>query len=573
MNEVNYSVSFEKPFTHYCEVEIMLNDLNEDSVTIAMPVWTPGSYLIREFSKNVEGIKAENNHGEKLTFEKIRKNAWKVETKDHANIKFSYKVYCNDFTVRTSLVNEEHAFLSSSGIFMFVKGYQEKKCKLEINLPSEWKKISTGLEKVSENVFEAPDYDVFIDSPIATGNQEILEFEIKGIRHFVCMAGKGNYDPDIIVKDFKLIAETEIKFFGGEIPFKHYTYIVYLVDNGGGGLEHLNSFVVQVNRWIFNDDKLYKKFLGLVSHEFFHVWNVKRIRPEALGPFDYEKENYTKSLWVSEGFTNFYDNLFIRRSGILDNGEYFDFVDDEINAVMRYKGRFIQSVAESSFDAWIKLYRPDENSLNSGISYYTKGSLIALMLNIEIIKNTNAERSLDDAVKMLYDDFRKDESTGFSEERIKDICETVSGKNLDGFWNKYITGTEDLPLNTYLGYCGAELINENDSLKSSLDIESANIKGKLIIRKVHAGGSAYESGVNANDELIAIEDIRVDPDSVKTILDNYSTGQKIKILVSRSGFLKEIFINLIKPLPKYKIREIESKRVDQVRFFEKWING
>lgn len=573
MKEINYRVFFGKPYTHYCEVEIELKDLKQDSVEFAMPVWTPGSYLIREFAKNVEGVFAENSKDDKLPVEKINKNTWRVDTNDQSNVKFRYKVYCNDFTVRSSFINEEHAFLASSGIFMYVKGFQGNKCLLEIDKPAHWKNISTGLEMVSENNYEAANYDIFIDSPIAIGNQEILEFEIKGIRHYICMSGKGNYDPEIIKKDFKLIAESEIKLFDGDIPYKHYTYIVFLVENGRGGLEHLNSFVVQVNRWIFNDKKLYRKFLGLVSHEYFHVWNVKRIRPEALGPFDYDTENYTKSLWVSEGFTNFFDNLFLRRSNILNNDEYFEFVDAEVNVVMKYNGRFVQSLTESSFDAWIKLYRQDENSLNSGISYYTKGSLTALMLNIEIIKNTNAGKSLDDVMRLLNEDHKKDNNRGFSDSRIKEICETVNGKDLDEFWDKFITGMEDLPLDKYLELCGLKLINENDSLKCAMDIDSADKKGRLTVVKVFAGGSAYDSGINAGDEIIAVDNIRVDSGSIKTILENYSEGMEIKVLVSRSGFLKEINVKLIKPLPNYKITELENKNDDQIKFLNKWING
>lgn len=573
MNEIIYSVSFEKPFTHYCEVGISLKDIGQEYLIFAMPVWTPGSYLIREFAKNVEGVTAENLNHEKLSFEKISKNSWKVQTKGQSNIHFRYKVYCNENTVRTSVVNEEHAFLSSSGIFMFVKGLQDKKCKINIDLPSDWKKISTGLEKISENVYEARNYDILADSPIEIGNQEIIEFEIKGVKHYVCMSGKGNYDPEIIKKDFKLIAEEEINFFGGEIPYRHYTFIIRLSDSGRGGLEHLNSFVAQSGRWIFNDEKIYKKFLGLVSHEFFHVWNVKRIRPEALGPFDYEKENYTKSLWVSEGFTNYYDNLFLKRCDILDENEYYGFIDEEVNVVMRFKGRFVQSLTESSFDSWIKLYRPDENSENSRISYYTKGSLVAMMLNIEIIKNTNSVRSLDDVVRMLFDDYKKNTAIGFSDERIKEICETVNGKDLDEFWNKYITGTDDLPLDKYLEICGLELNNLNDSLKSSLDVDYADKDGKLIIRKVFAGGSGYESGINANDEIIAIEGIRVNSELMETILENYNEGSEIKILVSRSGFLKEIKVKLLKPFPKYNISKADNVNDEQKKFLEKWLIG
>ncbi|MEO8209996.1 MAG: PDZ domain-containing protein [bacterium] len=573
MNEINYSISFQKPYTHYCEVEISLSDPDQDTIVFSMPVWTPGSYLIREFSKNVENVTANNSKDEKLPVEKINKNSWSISAKNQRDVKLKYKVYCNDFTVRTSAINSEHAFISNAGVFMMARGFEDKKCVLNINLPDEWKKISTGLTNESENIYSAENYDIFIDSPIEIGNQNILEFDIKEVKHYISLSGKGNYKDELLIKDFKKIAEEEIKLFGGEIPYKNYTFIIHLVQKGGGGLEHLNSFVGQANRWIFNDEKLYKKFLALVSHEFFHLWNVKRIRPSALGPFDYNNENYTKSLWIAEGWTSFYDNLILRRTEILDNQEYFNFLDIGINDIMKFKGRFNQSLTESSFDTWIKFYRKDENYNNSQVSYYTKGALVALMLDIEIIKNTNAEKSLDDALRILYEDYKKDNSKGYTEERVMEICEFVCGKNLSSFWEKYITGAEELPLGSYLNDCGLKLVNENDSAQTVLDIETKEDNGKYIVTKVFDGGSAYESGINSNDEIIAVNGVRMDLSLMSNFLKGYSEGDELKILISRTGIINEIKVKLLKPIPKYKIVEIENKSAEQQKNLDKWLFG
>ncbi len=538
-----------------------------------MPVWTPGSYLVREFSRNVENVTAENSNGEKLSVEKINKNSWRIAVKHHKNLKLKYKVYCNEFTVRTSEIKSEHAFISNSGVFMFARGFENDKCVLEINLPEEWKQISTGLTKESGNIYSAENYDLFIDSPIELGNQNILEFEIGGVRHDICLSGKGNYKDEVLIKDFKKIAEEEIKLFGGGIPYKNYTFIIHLVQKGGGGLEHHNSFVGQANRWIFNDGKLYKKFLGLVSHEFFHLWNVKRIRPAALGPFNYDSENYTKSLWIAEGWTSFYDSLILRRSGLLDNKEYYEFLDVEINDIMRFKGRFNQSLAESSFDTWIKFYRKDENYNNSQVSYYTKGALVTMMLDIEIIKNTNAEKSLDDALRMLYEDYKKNNSIGYTEERVMEICEIVCGKNLSSFWEKYIMGVEELPLESYLNECGLKLVNENESAQAALDIETKEDNGKYIVTKVFDGGSAYESGLNFNDEIIAVNGVRMDLSLMINFLKDYSEGDELKVLISRSGIIKEIKVKLLASLPKYKITSMETQSVEQQKNLDKWLSG
>lgn len=573
LNEINYSVSFEKPFTHYCEVEISLTGLNQDTLIFSMPVWTPGSYLIREFAKNVEGVTAENFSNEKITVEKINKNSWKVDTKNQSDIKFKYRVYCNELTVRTSEINSEHAFLSNAGVFMFARGFENIKCVLKINLPPEWKNISTGLTKESETIYSAENYDIFIDSPIEIGNQNVLEFEINEIKHYICLAGKGNYKDEVIIKDFKAIAEEEIKLLGGEIPYSQFTYIIHLVEKGGGGLEHLNSFVAEINRWNFIDEKLYKKFLGLVSHEFFHVWNVKRIRPEALGPFDYDNENYTKSMWVAEGWTSFYDNLILKRSNLIDDMEYYEFLNTEVNDIMRFTGRFSQSLSESSFDAWIKYYRKDENSNNSQISYYTKGALVALMLNIEIIKNTNGKKSLDDALRMLYEDYKNDKSKGYTDERVKEVCEIAAGKNLDEFWKKYIYGVDELPLEKYLNDCGLKLVNENDSIKCSLDIETKTENGRYIVTKVFTGGSGFESGLNSGDEIIAINGIRVDSKLTEDLLKEHTEGENIKVLINRKGIIYVIDVKLLKPIPKYKIKETENKTNEQQEILDKWLIG
>ncbi len=573
MNQINYRVTFEKPFTHYCEVEISIVNIKQDSVIFSLPVWTPGSYLIREFARNVDRVIATGVDGKELLTEKINKNSWKVDTAGQGQISFSYRVYCNELTVRTSEINSDHAFLSSSGVFMFARGYEDKKCILKIELPAEWKKISTGLEKVSGNIYSADNYDVFIDSPVEIGNQNILEFEIKGIKHFICLSGKGNYNEDVLVSDFKRIAEEEIKLLGGDIPYKSYTYIIHLLEKGGGGLEHLNSFVVQIGRWNFSEDKIYKKFLGLVSHEYFHLWNVKRIRPAALGPFDYDFENHTKSLWVAEGWTSYYDNLILRRCGLIDNKEYFEFIDVEVNDIMRFEGRFNQSLSESSFDTWIKFYRKDENFNNSQVSYYTKGALVSLMLNIELIKSTSAEMSLDNALRMLYDDYKKDNSKGFTDERVKEVCEIVCGKNLDEFWKLYISGTAELPLGSYLSECGLELLNENESAQCTLDIEAKSENGKYVIVKVFAGGSAYESGLNAKDEIIAVNGIRIDENLTKKVLKDLPVNSEAIVLISRNGIVRELKVKLLKPLPKYIIIESDIKTSEQKRFLDKWLIG
>ncbi|MBK8981745.1 MAG: M61 family metallopeptidase [Ignavibacteria bacterium] len=571
--EISYKLSFPERQAHYCEVSISVSD-PENTVTIfSMPVWTPGSYLIREFSRNADRVKATASDGENLKAEKVNKNTWNVFNPEKKDFTFSYRVYGNELTVRTTRINSNHAFISSAGVFMAVCGMEECRCMLTVELPKEWKKISTGLSKISENVFYADNFDILIDSPLEIGNQNILEFEIQGIKHFICLIGEGNYKDEIIINDFRKIAEEQIKFFGGKIPYEHYTFIIHLVEKGGGGLEHLNSFVAQFPRLNFSDEKLYKKFLGLVSHEYFHLWNVKRIRPFELGPFDYSKENYTKSLWIAEGWTSFFDNVFIRRCGLINDEEYFEFIENEYNDVMRFKGRFHQSLSESSFDTWIKFYRKDENFSNTQISYYTKGALVAMMLNIEIIKKTNCEKSLDDVMRILYKDYEDVRSKGYTQERIKEVCESVNGGKLNEFWKMYVDGTDEIPVEEFLSFAGIEVTDTSDSASAALGIESKTENGKLIITKVIDGGSAYESGLSFRDEIISVNSFRVNEDNIKNILSEKKPGDEIKVIISREGLIKEIPVTLRKPIPKFKIMRMENISDEQEKVFQKWIPG
>jgi predicted metalloprotease with PDZ domain len=573
LKEINYSISFKSPSSHYCEVSIHLKNNSSDVLFFSMPVWTPGSYMIRDFAGKVQDVLSKDSKGKKLFAEKISKNTWRVDTLSSKMLTFSYRVYCNELTVRTSEITSDHAFLNTSGVFMSVKGHEQLQCNLSIDLPKEWKQISTGLRPVGKNKYTADNYDTLIDCPIELGNQKVLEFFVRNVPHRICIAGIGNYDEKKLIHDFTKIAEAQIRFFGDKIPYEHYTYIINLVEKGGGGLEHLNSFAVLFPRLSFSDAKAYRKFLGLVSHEFFHLWNVKRIRPAALGPFDYDRENYTKSLWVAEGWTSFYDNVFLLRAGLINAEEYLEFLEHELNDVMRFTGRFHQALRESSFDTWIKFYKKDENTNNSQVSYYTKGALVATMLNVEIISATNCKRSLDDVLLQLYGDFQKDPSKGFTEERVKQIAEEVCGKNLDDFWKKYLDGTDELPIRNYLEKCGIETIDENEKVSCSLDIETKSENGKLLIAKVFEGGSAHSAGLNSGDEIISVDNYRVDAETMNRIIADKKNGDKIDVLIARKGIVKLIQIKLEKPLPKYKLKLAEKPGKKEKQFLEKWLNG
>ena len=535
---ISYEVSMPEPHTHYFNVKMDVVDYQKEYFDVQMPVWSPGSYLVREFAKGVEGLVATANN-KPLKAEKINKNTWRIYPKESKNVVINYKVYAFELSVRTSFVDASHAYFNGTSMFMFIDELRNTPHNLTIIPFKDWKKVSTSLPKTSKEGFQyqAPDYDILVDSPVEIGNQETFYFTSAGVIHHVAMYGKGNYDIEKLKVDMAKITQACTDVFG-ENPNKEYTFIIHNLTHGSGGLEHLSSTTLEVNRWTYEGSD-YKGFLSLVAHEYFHLWNVKRVRPIELGPFDYNNENYTSLLWVMEGFTSYYDELLLYRAGIYDEETIIRKFRGSINNIENQPGNKVQPVAHSSFDAWIKAYRPNENSYNTTISYYSKGSVVANMLDLMIINNTKGEKNLDNVMQYLYNEFYKKQDRGFTPAEMKTTLEKVSGLKMDDFFAKYINGTETFDYNTLFGYAGltVETVVNKDP---SLGISEANNK----IRRVYRGSSAYTGGLNVNDELLAIDGFRIDG-NIKDFIDAKDVGDEISLLISRDNIIQTIKFPLL----------------------------
>ncbi|MCB0720876.1 MAG: M61 family metallopeptidase [Ignavibacteriae bacterium] len=571
MSKIEYKISFPNPVTHYCDVEIKTSTDGAEEMEFEMPVWTPGSYKVRDYARHVDKVKAITN-GKELDCEKTGKSSWKINTSGVGDLKLAYRVYCNELTVRTSEITSDHAYLNGTSVFMYIKGRIGDECELEIQPYQDWEKISTGLKKIGDGRFSAENYDILADCPIEIGNQQVLEFEVDEKKHYISIYGAGNYDAEKFVVDFEKIVEAESKMMDG-LPYENFTFLITVAEGAGGGLEHLNSFSAMYQPWVFDDEKRYKKFLGLISHELFHVWNVKRVRPVGLGPFDYSKEVYTRMHWVTEGWTSFFDNLILRRADIVDDKEYLEFVADEVNEVMRYTGRFHQSLEDSSYYNWTKFYNRHENSRNDQISYYKKGGMIALMLDIEIITGSNYEKSLDDALRILFDDYNNDSSKGYTGDRVKEVIESLTGKNMDEFWNKYIRGTDEISFAEYLLKAGVELKDKNKEGEIKLNAVINKKSDNVILDEVYDGGSAYGAGLSAGDELIALNGIRVSNSNFKAVLNTYKPGDETEVVYSRAGKVRDLKMKILEQVPTYELVKIENPDEMQRKVWEKWISG
>lgn len=570
--KLEYFLSMSRPQTHYFEVTTRVTGLQKDYIDFLMPVWAPGSYLVRDFPKNVEFFHAYGPDGSELKFKKMNKYTWRVYTGKLNEVEIKYDVYAFEASVRTSFLDASHGYLNGTSVFMYIDNLKNLPATLTITPYKDWKKISTGLDPVAGKkfTFHSPGYDILADSPIEIGNQDIFEFDAAGVKHYVAMYGRGNYNVDTLKKYMSEIVTEETKVVG-ENPNKHYTFIVHNLERGSGGLEHLNSTTLEVNRWIYSPARLIR-FLGTVSHEYFHLWNVKRIRPVALGPFDYQKENYTTMLWEMEGVTSYYGSLILRRAGIISPAQYLGRVSGGISYAESQPGRKVQSPSESSFDAWIKQYQPNENSGNTGLTYYVSGAIIGAMLDLEIIEKTNGVKNYDDVLRYLYNRYYKELHRGFTDKEYKEAVEKIAGENLDTFFNDYVYSTKEIDYNRYFGYAGLKLVDTGKD-ENFFGVTTRDDDGRLVVRSVESGTSAYEGGVNANDELIAINGFRVSAKNLKNIVGQFDAGDTLNVTVSREGLIKNVAVKLKKRHNyKYSLEQIGNPTEKQQMVYNRWLD-
>jgi len=554
---ISYTISMSKPWTHLLEVEMRMNWTQMPALAeIKMPVWTPGSYLVREYARHVEGFSVKDAGGNNLSWQKINKNTWQIDTKGAKEIVARYNVYANELTVRTNELNSDHAFFTPAALLMFPKDQISAPSVVKVNPYGNWK-IGTGLPKVDgqANTFRAENFDVLYDSPFEVSNFKEITFTVQGKPHRYVVSGEGNYDLQQMATDTAKIVEEAYKIFG-ELPYNDYTFIVNL--RGGGGLEHLNSTALQWQKFGFKPESRYKGFLGLVAHEYFHLWNVKRIRPDALGPFDYENENYTKLLWVAEGATSYYESVLSRRAGLASPAEVLAEKAAAIQQLQTRPGRLETSVEEASFDAWIKYYRQDENAINNQISYYDKGDILNFMLDLTIRSSSNGAKSLDDVMRYLYNEHYK-KGKNYTPADYQKAAETAAGKSLEDFFSKYVRGREDIDYNSILNPFGLQLSIGGGRETAYFGANLSQQGDRLTITSLPQGTPAYEQGLNVNDQIIAIDGNRASQQFLQTYLTEKKPGDKIKVTVFRFDELRDIEITLSgRAAPNYRIVAVEN---------------
>lgn len=569
-----YRVAMSQPQSHLFEVTLRVKNWQSESLSLKMPVWTPGSYLVREYARHVQDLVAHDSKGNTLISSKVSKNYWQINTKDIQEIKVSYRVYANDLTVRTNHLDSTHGYFNGAALFFFVPGLEQQPLEVEIVVPQTDWLVTTTMPKIEgrTNTFIVQNFDLLVDIPVEVGTHKVYDFEVSKKPHSLAIWSEGNIKPEQVVADTKKVIEVEAEMFGG-LPYDRYLFLLHLSGSGYGGLEHRDSCTLNYPRFGFRDREKYERFIQLVAHEFFHLWNVKRIRPKALEKFDYEAENYTSSLWFCEGTTSHYDILIPLRAGIYNRKTYLKNLSKDLNRYLNTIGRTVQPLGESSFDAWIKLYRRDAYSDNNQISYYLKGQFVSLLLDLLIRAKYKNKRSLDNVMQIMWQRYGQDE-VGFQEAELRGVIAEVAEENLDDFFHRYIETTEELPFNDYLEPFGLYIKTTKDSDIPYLGIKVVSENNKEMIKYVASESPAALGGINADDQLLAIDEIKVNAKSLNERLKDYVSGNEIQVTVFHQDKLQTLSVSLTDPqISRYEIAIKDNLSELQQQNLVGWLGG
>ncbi|BCT88710.1 MULTISPECIES: M61 family metallopeptidase [Acinetobacter] len=566
---LHYQIEFDDYRQHL--IHVTLRFLADPTQVLSLPTWIPGSYLIREFSKHIEAVKAYDEDGRQLQIQKFEKNKWCLFNTDHELITVEYDVYAYDLSVRGAYVDQNRLYVNPACACLGLEGQEDKEIEVEVFLPDELKhfQLATGMQAKSlvkgRYTLKAKNYAELIDAPFELAEQTRFSFEANGIPHEFVVSGKHAMNEQRMKQDIEKICATEISMFGSA-PFNDYTFMTMATGNSYGGLEHPNSTSLITPRDDFpkadepeEPSKDYQRFLGLCSHEYFHSWLVKFIRPENFVNYDLNKEGYTSLLWIFEGFTSYYDDLILLRSGVINQESYIALLKAQIDRYLQNPGRFIQSVSESSFDAWVKFYRQDENSNNAGTSYYNKGCLVALCLDLGLRLRGS---SLDALMRKLYENTQN--GIQVNERTIFELCQELTGDNWLEQINHLINTTDELPLDQLLPEFGVSYTLKNDkSLPFGLKL--ADKPEGVLVQSARRDGAGVKAGLSANDVIVAIDGLK----ATMKLVEKYAKQEGTYTV---HAFRRDELMTFEVQNGGSELTEVELKVEDQAKA-EKWLKA
>jgi len=544
---IRYTLSFPAPSTHYVEVEASVPTGGRPQVDLMMAVWTPGSYMVREYARHVEGFSAADPARVTLSVEKTRKNRWRIVTGGARTVWVRYRVYAREMSVRTNWVDAELALLNGAATFVtLLEPTVRRAHEVRVVLPSGWTQSFSGMSRgTGDNTYVAPDYDTLVDSPILAGTPAVYEFSVLGTPHYlVDFREHGVWNGPQAARDLAGAAEEVARFWGG-VPFDRY-YFFNVIGAPRNALEHKNSTVMNTPRDSTSSREAYLDWLSTATHEYFHAWNVKRLRPIELGPFDYENEVYTKSLWFAEGVTDYYADLLLARAGIVTHDEYLSALSGQLRSLQTTPGRLEQSAEMASYDAWIKYYRPDENSANSSISYYVKGAVVGFLLDAKLRRMTRGTGSLDTVMQQMFERFSGEK--GFTPEDLRTAVATVAGpanaREIRAWLERALATREELDYSEALQWLGLRITPPPQAPRAWLGLAVRGDNQRTIVTEVRRGSPAFAAGVSVGDEIAAVDGQVLAAGQLTARIGSLAPGQTITLSIPRRDTVELVQVTL-----------------------------
>jgi len=571
-----FTVSMDQPAAHYYHVEFHCDGLAGDAQDFKMPVWMPGYYRIMDYSKDVVNFKAVDGAGNPLSWAKPNKNTWHVKTANAPQVVVSYDVYAFTVFVGNNYLDDQRGYIVGPGTYMHVAGMINHPVTVTFKPYRDWE-VANGLDPVpgQPNTFSAPDFDLLYDCPTIFGNFEQLHFDVKGVPHTIVLESiPRSIDRNKIVTDFKTIVTTATELIG-DIPYKHYTFLC--IGKGVGGVEHLTSAAMLSNGDGLTTKQGYHGWLGFAAHEYFHTFNVKRIRPIVLGPFDYDRENYTDMLWVSEGFTSYFSALILERADLTARDEYLNSLSNGMARLENGSGHLFQSVAQSSIDTWTSGGRGggsgDENAVNTTISYYSKGGALGPVLDLKIRNETNNQRSLETVMRALYKEFYQGKKRGFTDAEFREVCERTAGTSLAEFFDDYIYSTKEVDFAKYFAFAGLKLDTELRARPGAyLGADMAN-NGNVISR-VELDSPARAGGLSAQDQILGVDGSPIGNRKLDDILKTKKAGDSMKLLLARGNRIEEITVVLGTKMERsFKLTPVDNPTPLEAAILKDWLKN
>jgi len=566
---VFFAVSMDAPATHYFHVEMECDGKSETDYAFKMPIWTPGYYWRLNFAKNVTNFSAENENGNQLEYTKTDLNTWQIKGIKEGKVKISYDVFAYERSVADPFLDDGRAFISPTGIYLFREGQIQKPVIVEINTYNEWTTVHTGLDKVAgkKNTWFARNFDVLYDCPVLAGNMEILSFETGGIPYTIAMENPAEFDRATYIGDFKKIVESATNLIG-DVPYDHYSFLI--MDQGMGGLEHSNSMAVFSNsNYDITNSAGYKGWLSFIAHEFFHLYNVKTIRPIELGPFDYCNENLTHMLWVAEGFTVYYEYLVLNRAGLMPRQEVLDALSSTIARFENKDGRKILTATQASYDTWLNFFNWNNHTDHTTISYYNIGCALGMLLDLKIRQETGNEKSLDDVMRTIYYDLHKKQNRGYTDDEFREICEKTAGCSLEEIFH-YAETTDPMDYQKYLKSAGVEM-NLTPEKQLTYGITVRRNGEDWVITDIDRNSTAWKIGLSIKDKIVLVDGNTANSDNLKKLKNPQEEGT-INLKIERRSGVEEFTVeSFVKESCNYKMKPVADINQKQAKFLDSWV--